>query len=96
MNLNRPSLFRQQCYIDGTWTDASNGQAIEVTNPMDSSLLGTVPSLTQTDVKTAIDAANRALPAWRAMSGKQRAQLIRNWYDLCMAHQEDLARLLNP
>jgi len=94
MNLNRPSLFRQQCYIDGTWTDASNGQAIEVTNPMDSSLLGTVPSLTQTDVKTAIDAANRALPAWRAMSGKQRAQLIRNWYDLCMAHQEDLARLL--
>ncbi|HEY9280269.1 MAG TPA: NAD-dependent succinate-semialdehyde dehydrogenase [Eoetvoesiella sp.] len=94
MNLKRPSLFRQQCYIGGTWTDASNGQAIEVRNPTDQSVLGTVPSLTQKDVCKAVDAANRALPAWRAMAAKQRAQLIRRWYELCMAHQEDLARLL--
>lgn len=94
MNLKRPSLFRQQCYIDGTWADASSAQTIEVTNPADQSVLGTVPSLTQQDVRRAIESANRALPAWRAMAAKQRAQLIRRWYDLCMAHQEDLATLL--
>ncbi len=94
MNLKRSSLFRQQCYIGGAWTDASNGQVIDVINPTDSSKLGTVPSLTQRDVHEAVEAANRALPAWRAMAGKQRAQLIRRWYDLCMTHQEDLARLL--
>jgi succinate-semialdehyde dehydrogenase/glutarate-semialdehyde dehydrogenase len=94
MNLKRPSLFRQQCHIDGAWADASNGQTIQVTNPADQSVLGTVPSLTQQDVRRAIESANRALPAWRAMAAKQRAQLMRRWFDLCMEHQEDLARLL--
>ncbi len=94
MNLKRPSLFRQQCFIDGTWTDASDGQTIAVTNPADGSELGTVPSLPEPDVRRAVESANRALPAWRAMAAKQRAQLIRRWYDLCMLHQEDLARLL--
>lgn len=94
MNLKQPSLFRQQCYIDGAWCDAADGRTIEVTNPADRSLLGTVPSLTQDDVRHAIEAANRALPAWRALAAKQRAQLIRRWFDLCMANQEDLARLL--
>jgi succinate-semialdehyde dehydrogenase/glutarate-semialdehyde dehydrogenase len=94
MNLKRPSLFRQQCHIDGAWADASNGQTIQVTNPADQSVLGTVPALTQQDVRRAIESANRALPAWRAMPAKQRAQLMRRWYDLCMAHQEDLATLL--
>lgn len=94
MNLKQLSLFRQQCYIDGAWCDAADGRTIEVTNPADRSLLGTVPSLTQGDVRQAIEAANRALPAWRALAAKQRAQLIRRWFDLCMANQEDLARLL--
>ncbi|AEC21997.1 succinate semialdehyde dehydrogenase [Pusillimonas sp. T7-7] len=94
MKLNKPSLFRQQCHIDGNWVDASNGKTIDVTNPADHSVLGTVPSLTTEDVRQAIEAANRALPAWRAMAAKQRSQLIRRWYDLCMTHQEDLAKLL--
>jgi len=94
MNLSKPSLFRQQCFIDGAWADASDGRTIPVVNPADQSVLGTVPSLTKDDVRRAIEAANRALPAWRAMAAKQRAQSIRRWYDLCMAHQEDLAKLL--
>jgi len=94
MNLQRPSLFRQQCYVGGKWIDASGGKTIDVTNPADGSVLGTVPSLTQQDVRQAVEAANKALPAWRSMAAKQRSQLIRRWFDLCMANQEDLATLL--
>lgn len=94
MNLKRPELFRQQCYVDGQWIIASGGKTIDVTNPADGTVLGTVPSLSGPDVRQAIEAANRALPAWRAMAAKPRAQLIRRWYELCMAHQEDLATLL--
>ncbi|CAM4082028.1 NAD-dependent succinate-semialdehyde dehydrogenase [Bordetella muralis] len=94
MNLQRPSLFRQQCYVGGKWIDASGGKTIDVTNPADGSTLGTVPSLTQQDVRQAVEAANKALPAWRSMAAKQRSQLIRRWFDLCMANQEDLATLL--
>ena len=94
MNLKRPELFRQQCYVDGQWIIASSGKSIDVTNPADGTVLGTVPSLSGPDVRQAIEAANRALPAWRAMAAKPRAQLIRRWYELCMAHQEDLATLL--
>jgi succinate-semialdehyde dehydrogenase/glutarate-semialdehyde dehydrogenase len=94
MNLKRPELFRQQCYVDGQWIIASSGKSIDVTNPADGTVLGTVPSLSGLDVRQAIEAANRALPAWRAMAAKPRAQLIRRWYELCMAHQEDLATLL--
>ena len=94
MKLTRPSLFRQQCYVGGKWIDASGGKTIDVNNPADGSVLGTVPSLTQQDVRQAVEAANQALPAWRAMAAKQRSQLIRRWYDLCMANQEDLATLL--
>ncbi|MNK65714.1 Succinate-semialdehyde dehydrogenase [NADP(+)] GabD [compost metagenome] len=94
MNLKRPELFRQQCYVGGQWINASGGKTIDVTNPADGTVLGTVPSLSGPDVRQAIEAANRALPAWRAMAAKPRAQLIRRWFDLCMAHQEDLATLL--
>jgi len=94
MKLQRPELFRQQCHIDGRWVDAADGKTLAVTNPADGSKLGTVPSLTAADVRGAIDAANRALPAWRDLSGKERAVLIRRWFDLCMQHQEDLATLL--
>ncbi|MFD4838462.1 NAD-dependent succinate-semialdehyde dehydrogenase [Achromobacter sp. NPDC058515] len=94
MNLKRPELFRQQCHVDGQWINASSGKTIDVANPADGTVLGTVPSLSGPDVRQAIEAANRALPAWRAMAAKPRAQLIRRWYELCMAHQEDLATLL--
>ena len=94
MKLQRPELFRQQCHIGGRWVDSADGKTIAVTNPADGSVIGTVPSLTAEDVRSAITAAHDALPAWRDMAAKDRSRLIRRWYDLCMQHQEDLATLL--
>jgi succinate-semialdehyde dehydrogenase/glutarate-semialdehyde dehydrogenase len=94
MNLKRASLFRQQCHIGGQWVDASDRETIDVVNPATGDSIGSVPRLTATDVERAIQAANQALPAWRETSAKERAKLLRRWYDLCMAHQEDLATIL--
>ncbi len=94
MNLHRPSLFRQQCHIGGKWVGAADGATISVVNPADNSVMGSIPSLTAADVKSAIQAANDGLRAWKALSGKDRSRLLRRWYDLCMQHQEDLAVIL--
>ncbi|MBB1600933.1 NAD-dependent succinate-semialdehyde dehydrogenase [Variovorax sp. UMC13] len=94
MKLQHPELFRQQCHIGGRWVDAADGATLQVTNPADDSVLGSVPRLTAADVRGAIDAANAALPGWRETSAKERSRLMRRWFDLCMAHQDDLAMLL--
>ena len=94
MKLQHTSLFREQCHIDGQWRDASDRSTIPVLNPANGQTLGSVPRLTADDVQSAIDAAERALPAWRERSAKDRSKLLRRWYDLCMQHQDDLARIL--
>lgn len=94
MNLKRTSLFRQQCHIGGQWVDASNHDTIPVVNPANDTIIGHVPRLTAEDVQSAIRAADRALPAWREMSAKDRSRILRRWYDLCITHQEDLAIIL--
>ena len=92
--LGDPSLFRQQCYVDGQWIDADSGASIEVTNPADGSLLGTVPKLGAAETRRAIEAAERAWPAWRNKLAKERANILRRWYELMMEHQDDLGLLL--
>ena len=94
MNLKRLSLFRQQCHIDGQWVDASDQATLAVVNPANDEVIAYVPRLTDKDVQSAIRAADKALPAWRAMSAKDRSKILRRWYDLCMTHQEDLATIL--
>lgn len=94
MNLKRPSLFRQQCHIDGQWVDASDQATLAVVNPANDEVIACVPRLTDKDVQSAIRAADKALPAWRDMSAKDRSKILRRWYDLCMTHQEDLATIL--
>ena len=94
MKLQHPDLFRQQCHIGGRWVDASDGTTIRVTNPADDSVIGTVPRLTEADVQSAIAAADQALAGWRSTSAKERSRLMRRWFDLCMAHQDDLGLLL--
>lgn len=94
MNLKRPSLFRTQCYVNGNWVNSTTKQTIDVINPANGSTLGTVPSLTQEDTHEATKAAHRALPGWRKLPAKQRSQMIRRWYELCMEHQRDLASIL--
>ncbi len=94
MKLNDSNLFRQQALINGEWLDANNGEVIDVTNPANGDKLGSVPKMGADETRAAIDAANRALPAWRALTAKERATILRNWFNLMMEHQDDLARLM--
>jgi len=88
------ALFRTQCYINGAWRDADDGRTLEVRNPADGNVLGSVPNMGATETRAAIEAADAAWPAWRATTAKERAGLLRSWYALMMAHSEDLALLM--
>jgi succinate-semialdehyde dehydrogenase/glutarate-semialdehyde dehydrogenase len=94
MKLKDSSLFRQQCYIDGTWVDADGGETIDVTNPANGETIGTVPKMGAAETRRAIEAASKAYPAWRRKTAKERGTILRKWYDLLMANQEDLAVLM--
>src|SRR5215470_13933946 len=87
-------LFRQAAYVDGQWVQAASGTTINVDNPATSEVLGTVPKLSAAETRHAIEAANRAFPAWAKRTAKDRAQALRRWFDLVMANQDDLARLM--
>lgn len=94
MQLKDAKLFRQKAYFDGKWQDADNGKTIDVTNPATGKVIGTVPRMGAAETKRAIEAANKALPAWRAKTAKERSAIIRRWYDLLIEHQDDLALIL--
>src|SRR6266540_4335808 len=87
-------LFRQAAYIDGRWIDARNGDLTDVDNPATGEILGTVPNLHAADARAAIEAASGAFATWRATTAKARAAVRRRWFDLMLANQEDLARLV--
>src|SRR6185437_17106486 len=87
-------LFRQQSYIDGQWAEADSRKSFAVNNPADDSILGSVPDMGAAETRRAIMAAERALPDWRARTGKERAAILRKWADLMMENQEDLAQLM--
>ncbi|MCB1764232.1 MAG: aldehyde dehydrogenase family protein, partial [Gammaproteobacteria bacterium] len=87
-------LFRQHCYINGNWIDADSGATAAVTNPADGSTLGTVPNCGADETRQALQAAQAALPGWRALTAKERSTRMRTWFDLIMANQEDLALLM--
>ena len=92
--LKDPKLFREQCYIDGEWLGADSRKTFAVDNPATGETLGAVPDMGTAETKRAIAAADRAWPAWRAKTAKERAAILRKWFDLMMANQEDLAQLL--
>jgi succinate-semialdehyde dehydrogenase/glutarate-semialdehyde dehydrogenase len=94
IQLSDPSLFRGQCYIDGTWVDADDRATIEVRDPASNELIGMVPKLGAAETRRAIEAAERAFQSWRNTTAKERAGLLRKWFDLMMANQEDLAILM--
>ncbi|EKS7812611.1 NADP-dependent succinate-semialdehyde dehydrogenase [Edwardsiella piscicida] len=94
MQLHDMGLFRQQALIDGVWCDADSGDVMTVINPASGDTLGSVPKMGAAETRRAIEAAAHALPGWRARTGKARAQILRRWFDLILAHQEDLARLM--
>ena len=92
--LKDTNLFRQQCYIDGAWVDADDRSTLPVYNPADGREIGTVPKMGKAETRRAIEAANAALPGWRAKTAKERSAILRKWFDLMMANQEDLAILM--
>ncbi len=94
LDLNDPSLFREKCYINGEWLDADTGQTVDVTNPATGDVLGTVPKMGANETSAAITAANDAYPAWRGKTAKERAIILRKWFELMIENQEDLARMM--
>jgi succinate-semialdehyde dehydrogenase/glutarate-semialdehyde dehydrogenase len=87
-------LLRQKGYIAGAWSDADDGRTMEVVNPATGELLGTVPGMGASETRRAIEGAHQAWPAWRAKTARERAALLRRWFDLILANQEDLAVLM--
>jgi succinate-semialdehyde dehydrogenase/glutarate-semialdehyde dehydrogenase len=94
VTLSNPALFRQACYVDGAWVGARSGATVTVDNPATGDLVGVVPKLGAAETRQAIDAAARAFPTWRKKTARERAAVMRRWFDLMMANQEDLARLM--
>ncbi|MFN9123800.1 MAG: NADP-dependent succinate-semialdehyde dehydrogenase [bacterium] len=94
LELKDPGLFRQQCFLNGEWVDARSGETITVRNPADGSVLGTVPKMGAEETRMAIEAADAAWPAWRSKLAKERSAILRKWFDLIVANQEDLAVLM--
>ena len=92
LNLQDPSLLRDQCLIDGQWI--SSEHRIDVTNPATGARVGSVPRLGTAETERAVLAAQAAWPAWRARTAKERAAVLRRWYELIQAHADDLARIM--
>ncbi|WP_374980829.1 NAD-dependent succinate-semialdehyde dehydrogenase [Pseudomonas solani] len=95
MKLNDLNLLREQAYVNGQWIEADDEGRFGVTNPANGELIAEIASLGRAETARAIDAAQAALPAWRARTAKERSTILRRWYELIMANQEDLARLLS-
>src|SRR5471030_155975 len=94
LQLNDSSLLRQQAYLNGAWVDADSGQTFDVTNPATGETIGTVPLMGAAETRRAIEAANAAWPAWRKKSAKERAAVLRRWYDLIVENSDDLALIM--
>ena len=94
MNLQNNKLLQTQAYIDGQWVSADNGDSMPVFNPSTGEEIVSVASVGAVETRRAIDAANAALPGWRAQTAKERANILRRWFELMMANQRDLALII--
>src|SRR4051794_7532637 len=88
------TLLRQAGYVAGEWVSADSGGTIDVTDPTTHEVIGTVPDMSTAETRRAIDAAAAAMPEWASRTAKERAVVLRRWYELMIEHQEALARLL--
>ncbi len=94
VQLKDPGLFRQQAYIDGKWCDAESRATFSVHDPATGSQIGTVPNMGAAETRRAIEAARAAWPSWRAKTAKERAAIMRRWFELIIANTDDLALLM--
>jgi succinate-semialdehyde dehydrogenase/glutarate-semialdehyde dehydrogenase len=94
LKLNNPGLFRSKAYINGAWVGADDGSTFDVSNPADGGILTTVPDQGVAETRRAIEAANAAWPEWRNKTAKERAAILRRWFDLIVENKDDLAILM--
>lgn len=94
MRLKDPQLVREAAYINGAWCAADSGATFEVTNPASGAVLARLPDMVEGETRRAIEAAAAAWPAWAARTAKERAAILRKWFELIMANQEDLAIIM--
>ncbi len=94
MQFHDPNLLRQQAFICGTWVAADSGATVTIRDPATGATLATVPDMGAAETRRAIAAADAAWPAWRALTAKQRGAILRKWFDLIVAHADDLALLM--
>ena len=94
MRLRDQGLFHTRCYIDGDWVEADSGETIDVVNPANGEVLGTVPKMGAAEARRAVAAAEAAWPAWRALTGKERGKKLRDWFDLMIEHIDDLGLMM--
>jgi len=92
--LKDPSLLRQQCYINGQWCDAQSKETVAIANPATGAVIGSVPVMGQAETQAAIAAAEAALPAWRALTAKERGAKLRRWFELLNENSDDLALMM--
>ncbi|OGU14691.1 MAG: succinate-semialdehyde dehydrogenase (NADP(+)) [Geobacteraceae bacterium GWC2_53_11] len=92
--LSDPTLLKNFCYLDGRWTPSDLGETITVTNPATGLTLGTVPKMGSTETRRAITAAASALHGWRSRTAKDRSGILKRWFELIMANQDDLAIIM--
>ena len=90
--LKDKSLLKQECYINGEWV--AGNAVIDVTNPVDGRVIGSVPKLGKAETKTAIEGAQKAQKLWAKKTAKERGIILRKWFNLMMENQEDLAQIL--
>jgi succinate-semialdehyde dehydrogenase / glutarate-semialdehyde dehydrogenase len=92
--LRDPSLLRTSAFLDGTWVDTGDSGRFSVVNPSTGETVADLPSLSRSQTAEAVAAAHRAWPGWRSLSAKERAGVLRRWFDLVTEHSEDLARII--
>jgi succinate-semialdehyde dehydrogenase/glutarate-semialdehyde dehydrogenase len=94
LKLNNPALFKSQAYINGTWEDADDGSTFTVSNPADGAILTSMPNQGVAETRRAIEAANAAWPQWRDKTAKERAAILRRWFELMVENKDDLAKIM--
>lgn len=94
LNLKDPSLLKNQSFIDGNWCQADSQLTIDVFNPATGALVGSVPNMGVIETKRAINAADKAKKSWRQLLAKDRAAILRRWYNLMLDNCDDLAIIM--
>lgn len=94
MKITTNPYFHEQGYIDGLWCNAKNNETVDVIDPATGAILGTVPNMATQEAIMAVDAAQKALPKWRALTAHQRGALLQNWFRLITENKRKLAELM--